>query len=633
MTIRQRIFAGLLALALAAAGAGVVWAHPSLVRSQPPNNSTLDTAPSQVSVWFDETIEPDYANLSVFDAQSRRVDRFDTQFVPGVEPGLTASLPDLPQGSYIVVWRVISQGDGHAVGGAFSFGVGVPPDVAGAAAAGAEADRQPDLTTNLIRFLGLLSQLVFLGAVVFRSLVWQPAVSRLGSAAGLQREQRRFVQVLGDVLVGALVMGVLGALYAQARATDVLFWELFGTRWGLIWLARAGLSLLLALWMEPLLLGRRPAWQGWALGLALLLATTLSSHSSARPGVLGPLADLGHQFGAAVWLGGLLMLGLSWLTAARSPLAPGERAQLLGEWVTRFSGLASASVGLLLATGLALSLQQVQSWAGLMLTPYGQALLVKLAIVAAALLFGAYNSLGSRRWRLPQAPGASTRRAAWLAAESAAIVAVIFLAAVLTDLPPATAARAERDEPALALAAKSGGLVITGRLQPARLGASVYELSVTGADGQQPVTGATAELFFQPVGGGALSSTLPLEEVPGTPGLYRGTGSGLTRRGPWQILLTLTPPGEAAVYANFDLQVSLDDVVRLAGSPLPLTVRAVDWLNQYGRALLSLAALCLAAGWTWVVRRAVPGLQPAGWLTTGLMLAALVWASLIALTT
>ncbi len=623
-------------LGLAAGSAGIVWAHPSLVRSEPAANSTVDSSPPRVTVWFDEAIEPDYGNVSVYNAQGARVDNIDTRFTPGPEPGLTVTLPPLPRGSYVVAWRVFSVGDGHSVGGAFSFGLGVPPDVAAAAAANAHAEVQPDGTTQLIRVVGLLAQLVFAGVLAFRALVWAPAVSGAvragvlspGGERALAAEQRRFVTVLADVLVAGLVVGVLGALYVQARATGVYFWELFSTRWGLIWIVRLVAALWAALWLEALLEARRPAWVGGLLALTLVVTTTLTSHSSARPGLLGPLADLVHQLSAGVWVGGLVLLSLSLWALRRAPVEPAAQARLGSEWVARFSGVAAASVGLLLASGLVLSVQQVPSWSGLLLTDYGQTLVVKLLIVVAALGFATYNALSA-----PRRVASGGRAAGWVGVEAAVAAGGIFVAALLTELPPATAgANTAAPEQVLALTARSPGPTVTGRLQPARLGTNVFE--VTLSDAGQPVRGAQVELTFEPVGGGALATRLTLVEAPASDGRYAASGSGLTRTGPWQILVTITPPGaRVPVYTTFDLEIGLDRVVRLAGTPLPARVRAVAWLNDFGRPALSLLVLSVAAGWAWLVSRSISGARRAGLLTVGLLLAALLWMLMLALTT
>src|SRR5579859_3005407 len=375
----------LVGLALAASSAGVALAHASLVRSDPAPNTRFERSPGSVTVWFDEPIEPDYAHLSVYDAAGTRVDRVDARFTPGDQPSVTATLPDLPTGSYVVVWRVISVDDGHAVGGAFAFGVRASPDPKAAVTAGAQADARPDLTSQLIRFVDLIGQMLLFGALVFRAVIWRPVLlsaagaGLLSSRRGLEAEEQRWLQVLSDILVGVLITGLLGALYVQARSTGVVFYQLFATRWGVVWLVRCAVVLLACVWMESLLAGHRPAW-AWGLSLALLLTTALTSHSAATSGALGAVADLLHEASAAVWLGGVLMLALTLLALRHGPAEPSVQAHLGAEAVARFGGLAAVGVAVLLTTGLLLGWQQVQSWSGLLLTGYGHTLLVKLVL-------------------------------------------------------------------------------------------------------------------------------------------------------------------------------------------------------------------------------------------------------------
>ncbi len=610
------------ALALAALTTGIAFAHPSLVRSDPPANATLAESPSQVRVWFDETIEPDYGHLEVYDLQGVRVDNLNTQYQPGAEPALTVSLPPLPQGTYVVVWRVISAGDAHAVGGAFAFGVGVPPDPGAAAAAGPQTDDTSDATADLLRYLGLFAQALLVGGVVFRVLIWQPVMAAPeGALAAVIAEERRYLTVLADVVRAALIIGVLGTLYLQSRVAGVYFWELLPTRWGVLWIVRAAAAFLAAGWMEALLLAQeqRWTWLGLGLGAVLLLTTTLTSHSAAKPGLAGPVADAAHLLATAVWAGGLVRLCLA-LVSLRA-LETETRRRLSAELVARFSGVAAASVGLIVASGLLLGAAQVRTWAGLLLTPYGQTLLVKLLVVAVAFSFGVYNSFVTRR-RLHRQP--QGRTALWVGAEAAFAAGVILVAAILTNLPPATAQNPESPDTALELSARVGEWQLSGRMRPARLGSNAIELEVTDAGGQ-PVREAPIELFFEPVGGGALSSRLNL--IESAAGVYAATGSNLLREGPWQILATVQPAGAPSVYANFDLEVGPDGVARLAGEPLPALVRVVGWLNDYGRAALTGLILAVVAGWSWIVWQALPPLKrtPVWWAATGLLLAAVLW--------
>ncbi len=607
-----------LALGLSALIVRVALAHASLVRSDPSASATLAEAPKIVTVWFDEPIEPDYSHLEVYDLQGRRVDNLNTQYQSGDEPALTVSLPSLPQGTYVVVWRVISVGDAHAVGGAFSFGIGVPPEAADASAAGAQAETGPDLSAHLLRYLGLFAQAVLFGAVVFRSLIWQPVVT--GAWRETVREaERRYLTVLADVLRAALIIGVLGTLYLQSRLAGVYFWQLFPTRWGLIWIARAVAAFLAAGWMEALLDNPRRVWLGLTLGAILLATTTLTSHSITKPGIAGPIADAVHLLATAVWGGGLLLLCVALISLRE--LEAEARLPLSAELVSRFSTIAAASVGLIVASGVWLGVTQIKTWAGLLLTAYGQTLLVKMLVVAAAFGFGVYNSLVTRR-RLNAPSGG---RAAWSVGGEAALAAgVIFVAAILTNLPPATAQNPQAADTALELSASAGELQASGRMRPARLGSNAIELKVTDAGGK-PVRGAQIDLFFQPVGGDALSSRLNLSES--AEGLYAATGSNLTRAGPWQILVTVQRADAETVYANFDLDVGPDGVARFAGDPLPVLVRVVGWLNRYGSAALTGLILIGVAGWGWIVWQSLTSLKrtPVWWLATGLLLAALIW--------
>jgi copper transport protein len=623
----------IIGLGLAAASTGIALAHASLVRSDPAPNTRFEQSPASVTVWFDEPIEPDYTHLSVYDASGTRVDRVDARFTAGEQPSVTASLPDLPTGSYVVVWRVISVDDGHAVGGAFAFGVRASPDPKAAVTAGAQADARPDLTSSLIRFLDLIGQMLLFGAVVFRGWVWQPvlAAQMAGEPAGvraIEDETRRWLQVLADVLVGALIIGLLASLYVQARSTGVLFWQLFVTRWGVTWLVRAVLVLVACLLMESLLDGRRAIW-GWALSLALLTTTALTSHSAATAGALGATADLLHEMSAAVWVGGLLLLTLSLLALGRVSLEPRLRAQVGAVAVARFSGLAALGVGVLFSTGLLLGWQQVQSWSGLLLTDYGRTLSVKLLLVLAALGFAAYNSIsaGSR------AASPTGRAPGWLAVEALLAMAVVFAAAVMTDLPPASAAGtagtsvASEAEAPLAVSASADGWRFDTRVTPGRIGSNVFEVTATAPAGQS-LAGASAALLFAPPRGGA-AKELALSQI--SPGLFTGTGDMLSQQGAWQmgIRLARAGSGAAAVTASDSLEVAVDGVVRAAGTPWPWPVRLVAWLNQYGRTALALVLVAGAAVWGWMASRTHHGLARVGWLVAGLLLAVVLGTTVV----
>jgi len=91
---------------------------------------------------------------------------------------------------------------------------------------------------------------------------------------------------------------------------------------------------------------------------------------------------------AATWFGGLVFLVLE-LRRRRRSGDPRGSALL----VTRFSTVASLGVVLAATTGALLGRSQLGSLDALGATPYGRALLAKLACVALVLALGAYNRL------------------------------------------------------------------------------------------------------------------------------------------------------------------------------------------------------------------------------------------------
>src|SRR5512134_2139763 len=106
--------------------AGPVMAHGVIVRAEPPIGGALAEAPQQVKVWTSEPFDPAFSGLEVYAADSTsRVDLGDTHVE--ADGALAVSLqPGLPQGVYIVAWRVFTPSDGHQTSGSYSFGVGVP---------------------------------------------------------------------------------------------------------------------------------------------------------------------------------------------------------------------------------------------------------------------------------------------------------------------------------------------------------------------------------------------------------------------------------------------------------------------------------------------------------------------------
>jgi hypothetical protein len=76
-----------------------------------------------VLVNFSEPLEATFSSIVVRDSMGKRVDKADAHLDPSDPTTMRVSLPPLAQGTYIVVWRVLTA-DTHRTEGAFIFRVG-----------------------------------------------------------------------------------------------------------------------------------------------------------------------------------------------------------------------------------------------------------------------------------------------------------------------------------------------------------------------------------------------------------------------------------------------------------------------------------------------------------------------------
>jgi methionine-rich copper-binding protein CopC len=98
------------------------WAHAYLVKSSPARRAVLSNPPSRVVLWFNERLEAQFSQLSVWNREGGQVDSGDTQVGPEDLKKLSVGIPPLPAGAYSVKFRVLSV-DGHIVEGELPFSV------------------------------------------------------------------------------------------------------------------------------------------------------------------------------------------------------------------------------------------------------------------------------------------------------------------------------------------------------------------------------------------------------------------------------------------------------------------------------------------------------------------------------
>lgn len=110
------------ALVIWGLGASLALAHSGLKRAEPPVESVLKRPPSEVKLTFTERLEPAYSSVRVEGADGVQVDRQDSHVDRANPLLLRVTLKPLAQGTYTVIWRVLSV-DSHVTEGRFTFRV------------------------------------------------------------------------------------------------------------------------------------------------------------------------------------------------------------------------------------------------------------------------------------------------------------------------------------------------------------------------------------------------------------------------------------------------------------------------------------------------------------------------------
>jgi len=256
--------------------------------------------------------------------------------------------------------------------------------------------------------------------------------------------------VVGVLASGVLTLGCQAVIVAGGSDAirDPSMWLrlLTSSRFGTVWLVRHGLFLLLGV---LILLRERErsradaiAWrlEGWALGAVAMAAMAWAGHAAAvEPlGGIALLSDALHLVAAGTWLGALLPLALLLRAASTEAGADARPYAVLA--IRRFSVLAAALMLVIITTGLWNAGAEAGTVPALIGTRYGGLLLVKIALLVAALALAVAN-----RRLLPALSGdgvtvgrpAMLRLSRFIAGELALALLILGVAAALSLTVPA----------------------------------------------------------------------------------------------------------------------------------------------------------------------------------------------------
>lgn len=454
-------------------------AHAVLEESNPADGASLQRAPGEVRLTFDEDVDVKSTVVRLFDGSGHLL---VTGPVHAAEPAesedkiMVAALPPLGTDRYLVRWQTITSDDFHPVTGTIAFGVGG----AGAVPAGSSDARGlgAPLESGL-RWATLAGFMLVVAGWALLLMLSGPLAVRPSARRAIER-----ATVIGGASSIAALVALMSTLTVGVGApppdTFVNYWVLaigcIGGASSIVHVPRSTHSRVLAIGalgagVVALVLG------GWAL--------THLGHG----GATDPVAGTVHTLATSVWAGGVALLALVCIPAIRNGS---------GHWVrqvlARFAWIAVPALMLTAVTGFLMAAPLIPASGGLLETGYGRGLIAKSTLAAVAVGIGGLTFL---RARSDRRDGGAGRR---LTAELCAILVIVGLAAALSAGQPPDDRRWWPDPTTAAtagmLTSPSQDLVVTFTMTPGTPGANFLTIGVldTRRPAPAPITAVTVTL-------------------------------------------------------------------------------------------------------------------------------------------
>ena len=206
------------------------------------------------------------------------------------------------------------------------------------------------------------------------------------------------------------------------------------TDFGRVWIVRLIIATGLVLLLLP---ARVTPWRSYAVvatSFVLLASIALTGHAASGEGFVGlrhRIADAFHLVAAGVWIGALVVLARLAMISARQLGGDGLRTFHFA--LSRFSAIGPAVVGILVLSGML-----NPGFLSSLNAPYGQVLLVKLALFAAMFFLAVTNRRLTPKLSAPSSflEGAVLALRRSILAETALAILVLAAVAWLGTLSP-----------------------------------------------------------------------------------------------------------------------------------------------------------------------------------------------------
>lgn len=498
-----------------AAAAG---AHAAVITSSPADGTPLDNSPPAVTFDLTESVLLVDGSAQLNDIDGRRFP-FATQELESDGQRIVLRIADpLPDGSYLATARVVSA-DTHVVSLSVRFTVGDAQAGEWAAADSRQAEIDP-LVVYSVKSLSYLGLVLSAGLLLAARWAWPDTVA----SQRFTRLYRIGAALLTAGLVGRLVVLVAEQAGGLADASGSTIATIVTTPFGVALVAAAVMSVV-ALVCPP---SRGPIalWSSTFQAVTAITAVTLGGHGGSTEWWPFPfVVTFLHVYAVAVWLGGIAVLAAVETTDVD---------------VGRWHRVAVGHLVLVLGAGSVLTLLQIQPASALLTTSYGLTLVVKVALVFAAVV------VGYVAWRAISASTTQSRPRA-VVFEAALVVLVVASTSVLSSLTPAKDSYTTNVATTLDFGDNN---VLDVDVDTVRRGAQV--ITVESPAGETPQVGV--ELSSAQANVARLPVTMAVAEADGVT-VWTSDGLIVPSPGQWKVTVRFDDGSGAPKLASFVYEV------------------------------------------------------------------------------
>ncbi|HET8523724.1 MAG TPA: copper resistance protein CopC [Thermomicrobiales bacterium] len=581
----------IVAIGLAVAPINRADAHPELVRSSPPADGLLAAPPQKIDLWMSERVDTGGGSpaLKVLDSNGVGLPvtnlHVDSQDQRHIEAGVTG----VGAGTYTVVWTARSADDGHTLTGSFAFRVGTG-SAPGAATVEGQTPQAWAVATRWLTFLGI--------AIAIASFLYRIALLA-GVTGNLTAARRRaFAGLIGGIVatVATAAEPLLQTWFPPTGAITPTFRDALNGMPNAWWLrlVASAVVVIIGVVLVSMQRGARRTPStvlelgGAAVGLAALLGLSLTGHAAARETwrALAIASDTIHQWSVALWVGGLIQLGISWIPG-RVEMADSDQPSVSP--IRRFSRYALFLVLIGGAAGVLNAGLILPALHDLWSSDYGRIIIAKTAVLLPVLLLATFH----RRKIHQTAQRFGVAILSTVRLEAALVIFVVLGGSILALMaPPVKAAVGSAQQLDLAGPTTGGNpdqpLQLRLQIKPAKPGENQIHVIVEN-DQAKPVPAATIALVRLDFESLSHQTEQPnIEAKPDAQGNFSINGNQLSLDGWWRVTTTVRQLGVPDATGSFYFVLPDPNVNGFDAPKIPSTNSEAEAL--FNRALKDLTA-------------------------------------------